>query len=111
VEIHTADDSGVLVVSVSGRLDSTTSPALDAEVRRQLAAQVTRIVFDLTGVDYISSAGLRVFMTAARDLRGRGRVALAGSRSNVRQILDIAGAASFATISATRTEAVLALKG
>jgi anti-anti-sigma factor len=106
VEFQSADDRGVLVIGVSGRLDSTTSGALEKEVRRQLQAGCARIVFDLSALEFISSAGLRVFMMAAREIRGKGSIALAAPVPNVKQFLDFTGAANFATICDTATEAV-----
>lgn len=106
VEFQSADDRGVLVIGVSGRLDSTTSGALEKEVRRQLQAGCARIAFDLSALEFISSAGLRVFMMAAREIRGKGSIALAAPVPNVKQFLDFTGAANFATICDTATEAV-----
>ncbi len=110
MEFRTVEDSGVLVIAVSGRLDSTTSDTLEREVRRQLAAGHARIAFDLAALDYISSAGLRVFMIAAREIRGKGSLALAGPKPQVKQILDIAGMTGFVKIYSTATEAVETLK-
>jgi anti-anti-sigma factor len=110
VEYRTVEDGGVLGIGVSGRLDSTTSPTLEKEVRRQLDAGHARIVFDLATLQYISSAGLRVFIMAAREIRGKGAVALAAPTPNVQQVLDIAGVTAFAKIYSTATEAVQALK-
>ena len=81
MEIRTADESGVTVMSVSGRLDSVTSGALDTEVKNRIAAGQTRLVLDLTALDYISSAGLRVFLIAARTFATRAR---SGSRRRSR---------------------------
>ena len=106
MEFQSADDRGVLVIGVSGRLDSTTSGALEKEVRRQLQAGCARIVFDLSALEFISSAGLRVFMMAAREIRGKGSIALAAPVPNVKQLLDFTGAANFAKICDTAKEAV-----
>ena len=72
MEIRTADESGVTVMSVSGRLDSVTSGALSTEVKNRIAAGWTWLVLDLSALDYISSAGLRVFLIAACTLRDKG---------------------------------------
>jgi anti-anti-sigma factor len=106
VEIRSAEDRGVLIIGVSGRLDSTTSAALEKEVRRQLQTGTARIVFDLSALEYLSSAGLRVFMMAAREIRGKGSLAVAAPTPHVKQILDIAAVATFARIYDTVTEAV-----
>jgi len=54
----------------------------------------------------ISSAGLRVFMMAAREVRGKGSLAMAGPKPHVKQVLDLAGVATFAKVYDTATEAV-----
>ena len=110
MEFRTVEDSGVLVIGVSGRLDSMTSPTLEQEVRRQLEAGHARIVFDLAALQYISSAGLRVIILAAREIRGKGAVALAAPTPHVQQVLDIAGVTVFAKIYSAATEAVQTLK-
>ena len=110
MEIQSAEDGGVMVVRVSGRLDSVTSDALDKEVQTQLAAGRTRLVFDLTALDYISSAGLRVLLMAARAVRGKGSLALAAPQPRVRQVFDIAGVGGVVTVYESPTEAVAALK-
>ena len=110
MEIRSAEDGGVTVIGVSGRLDSVTSDALDQEVRTQLAAGRTRLVFDLGALAYVSSAGLRVFLMAARALRGKGSLALAAPQPMVRQVLDIAGVGGLVRIYESTTEAVAALQ-
>ena len=107
MEIRTADESGVTVMSVSGRLDSVTSGALDTEVKNRIAAGQTRLVLDLSALDYISSAGLRVMLALAKRARDqKGRVALFGMNDSVRQVFELAGFVALFTITATRAEAL-----
>jgi anti-sigma B factor antagonist len=106
VEFRSLDDRGVLIIRVSGRLDGITSDALETEVRRRLQAGHARIVFDLAALEYISSAGLRVLMLAARELRGKGTLAVAAPMPQVKQILDIAAVPTFAKIYDSAAEAV-----
>jgi len=110
VEIRTVDESGVTVMSVSGRLDSVTSGALDTEVKNRIAAGQTRLVLDLSALDYISSAGLRVFLIAARALRDKGALGLAAPQPMVRQVLEIAGVTSLLKVYGSAADAVAALK-
>jgi anti-anti-sigma factor len=110
VELRTSADSGVLIFNVNGRLDSVTSPRLDAEVRRQLDAGQHRLVFDLSQLEYISSAGLRVLLAAARQLRGLGALAVAGPNPMVRQVFEIAGVTGFIEIFDDTGEAAAALQ-
>ena len=110
MEIRSAEDSGVTVIGVSGRLDSATSDALDAAVRSRIAAGQTRIVLDLSALDYVSSAGLRVFLMAARAVSGKGSLALAAPQPRVQQVFDIAAVGSLVKIYGSTADAVKALK-
>ncbi|MBW7920583.1 MAG: STAS domain-containing protein [Rubellimicrobium sp.] len=86
---HSAD--GVTVVAPAGRLDSNSAPALDAVLSGQARA-APRLVVDLAAVDYISSAGLRVLLKAAKLARASGQqLALAGLAPQVREVFDVSG--------------------
>ena len=95
------------VVAVAGRLDSTSAPsfrdtlaALDAEAAR-------RIVLDLGGVDYISSAGLHVLFELAKRMRlSGGALAICALGDHARRVFELAGYVPYFTITATRAEAV-----
>lgn len=107
MNINEAHEAGVVVVSPQGRIDSTTSAILERHLQGLAAAGRTRVVVDFSGVDYISSAGLRVLLALAK--RGRdlkGRVALFGLNDSVRQVFELAGFVALFTITATRAEAV-----
>ena len=105
--INEAHEAGVVVVSPQGRIDSTTSAMLERHLQGLAGAGQTRVVVDFSGVDYISSAGLRVLLALAK--RGRdqkGRVALFGLNDSVRQVFELAGFVALFTIAPTRAEAV-----
>ena len=105
--INESNEGGVVVVSPQGRIDSTSSATLDHHLQGLAAAGKTRVVVDFSGVDYISSAGLRVMLALAK--RGRdqkGRVALFGMNDSVRQVFELAGFVALFTIAATRTDAL-----
>ena len=80
------------VLRLSGRLDVTSSPMLEERLKPLLGEGGTRLVFDCSGLDYVSSAGLRVFLLASRQLKGRGGgVAFAALSSPVRELFQLAG--------------------
>ena len=84
------------VLRLSGRLDSAGSPELERSLRDALAGGrlVTGLVVDLSALDFISSAGLRVLLLAAKQLRAAtppGRLVMAGVRGNVREVFEMSG--------------------
>ena len=86
----------VTVVAAGGRLDSAGAPLMEQHLGQLLAAGERRIVIDCTDLYYVSSAGLRVFLAAAKQIRNaQGGFALACLKKEVREIFDIAG---FSTI-------------
>lgn len=86
-----ADPSDPSILVLTGRLDSSTAPALDAELDRILArTSARRLVFDLGGLDYLSSAGIRCFIRARKAIEpAGGRVAVVNPQPGVRKVLDI----------------------
>ena len=105
--INESNEGGVVVVSPQGRIDSTSSATLDHHLQALAAAGKTRVVIDFSGVDYISSAGLRVMLSLAKRARDqKGRVALFGMNDSVRQVFELAGFVALFTITAARAEAV-----
>ena len=105
--INEAHEAGVVVVSPQGRIDSTTSAMLERHLQGLAAAGQTRVVVDFSGVDYISSAGLRVLLALVKRSRDqKGRVALFGLNDSVRQVFELAGFVALFTLAPTRAEAV-----
>ena len=69
------------------------------------------LVLDLAGLDYVSSAGLRVLLKAAKEARAAGsRFALAGLRPAVREVFEVSGFFAVLTAYPTRAEALAALR-
>jgi anti-sigma B factor antagonist/stage II sporulation protein AA (anti-sigma F factor antagonist) len=93
MEVRPARFADVVVLSVLGRVDHATSE----DFRKALVPYLERcgkgqdhLVLDCSGMDYISSAGLRVFMLAARQIKAQqGSLALAAVQPLVREVLDI----------------------
>ena len=99
--------SDILILRPCGRLDSSSSPELERVVTEQLGAGVQRLVFDLSSLDYISSAGLRVILLAGKRLRAsKGKLVLVGLQTMVREVFDMSGFLSLFAITATLDEGV-----
>jgi anti-anti-sigma factor len=77
-------------IALVGRLDTETAPNLDAELERLLATPVKVIVFDLSGLDYISSAGLGSLFRAQKSMKARsGEALLVSLQPQVQKVFDI----------------------
>lgn len=86
-------DGDVAVVRPAGWIDASTAGDLDAAAAPLAAdAAVTKLVFDMAGVDYLASAGLRVFLGVVKVMRPRGGiVAFVALKDEVRSVLKMAG--------------------
>ena len=99
-----------LVLAPSGRLDSLTSSELEKHVARHLDAGERRLVVDLAGVEYISSAGLRVLLMAAKRLKEPpAALVLCGMGPGVRTVLELAGFLPLFAIEPAREQALARL--
>lgn len=97
----------VLLVAPSGRLDSETSGELELVLHDAGSAGRRHFVIDLSGVGYVSSAGLRVLLALAKRLDGGvGSLRLCGLSANVRQVFDIAGFSTLFALFANRHAAL-----
>jgi anti-anti-sigma factor len=87
----TVDKSPTPTLKLVGRLDTDTAPQLDGELNRVLGRKdIERLVFDLSGLDYLSSAGIRCFVRARKAVEpGGGTVAILNPQPGVRKVLDI----------------------
>lgn len=108
VEIETVDD--VTVVTLAGRLDSTTSRQVRDDVMPH-AEQTTSILLDMRQVRYMSSAGLRMLLSLHRTVDARGgSVVLVGLAETLQEVMSITGFLGFFTISDTREDGMATLK-
>ena len=89
MEIKTTTDGSTLTIAVSGRVDTVTAPDLEAGLK---FGDATLAVIDLGGVPYMSSAGLRLLLTAHKTmLANGGELKIANVQPAVKEVLDITG--------------------
>ena len=86
-------DGAIATIHLSGELDPATAPKLDEEIDRLLSkGPVERLVLDLSGLTFLDSSGLRVFVTARESLSARGgELALRDPSANTLRLLDVTG--------------------
>lgn len=84
--------NGIYIFAVSGRLDSNTSPDLETKLLGVIKEGDRNFVMNFEGVDYISSAGLRVLLKASQILQSSaGKIVLCGLKDYIKEVFEIAG--------------------
>lgn len=73
MRISVEDHSKGLIVSISGRLDAMTAPLLKEEMLTRISSSDKSVLFDLSNLNYLSSAGIRIFYLVSRRLREKGK--------------------------------------
>ncbi len=86
-----------LTLTPAGRLDTTTAPELEAVLKESLA-DVNELVFDLSGLEYISSAGLRVLLSAQKTMDKSGRMTVRNVNELVMEVFEVTGFSDILTI-------------
>ena len=111
MDISTRTQSGgVTIVTIAGKLDSITSPEAQRALDAILAGGGRKIVVDFSALDYISSAGLRVLLGAAKRLSGAGSaLRLFGLNDSVREVFQISGFSKILAVYPTEAEALAGL--
>ena len=84
-------------VSLVGRLDTTTAPQLEAELKTSLN-DATDLVFDLEKLEYISSAGLRVLLAAQKVMNKQGTMVIRNANEEIKEVFTITGFSDILTI-------------
>jgi anti-sigma B factor antagonist len=103
-------DGSVHVVELAGELDANTSPAAQQQIM-PLATEGSRILLDMGGVSFMSSAGLRLLLSMYRQVAAQnGRIGLAGLSEDLQDTMSMTGFLSFFTIYDTTESGVQALE-
>ena len=82
---------------VAGRLDTQTAPELEA-VLDEILVSTKDLTFDLTALEYVSSAGLRVILKAQKAMNQKGAMRLTGVNDSIMEVFDITGFLDILTI-------------
>ena len=86
-----------VIIEIAGRLDTTTAPVLDKTINEDIKDAVN-IVLDLKGLEYISSAGLRVLLSAQKKMQKIGSMKLKNVCEEVMEVFEITGFADILVI-------------
>ncbi len=88
--INKIQEGETLTIALQGRLDTTTAPQLEGELRTSVDG-ITELVFDLTDLEYVSSAGLRVLLSAQKVMNRQGNMTVRNVSSEVMDVFELTG--------------------
>ena len=86
-----------LTLALEGRLDTTTAPQLEAEVKGALTG-VTELVMDFSQLEYLSSAGLRVILAAQKIMNKQGKMVIRHVNETILEVFEVTGFSDILTI-------------
>ncbi|MDD6213689.1 MAG: STAS domain-containing protein [Firmicutes bacterium] len=95
--IEKTTENEKVTLTVSGRLDTTTAPELEAALDEVLE-NTKELIFNLENLEYISSAGLRVILKAQKSMNTKGSMELTGVNDSIIEVFDITGFLDILTI-------------
>ena len=95
--IQKKKDGAALTISLEGRLDTLTSPELDAVLKAELPG-VTDLTIDLASLEYVSSAGLRVLLSAQKVMNAQGKMTVLNPTETISEIFEVTGFSEIFTV-------------
>lgn len=83
-------DGTTLTIEIIGRLDTTSAPKLEAEIKASIDG-ITKLVLDFANLEYISSAGLRVLLKSQKTMMKQGEMIIINASETVREVFELTG--------------------
>lgn len=90
LDITKEQDGGNLTMNLAGRLDTTTAPQLESQMKSSLN-NVTNLVMNFEKLEYVSSAGLRVILSAQKVMNRQGEMVIKGVSDEIMDIFEVTG--------------------
>lgn len=107
IKIDQTVEDNFQVIQLEGRLDSNTSPELSEFMRNIDFQEYRGVILEMTKLNYISSAGLRVLLNSSKEFKARNtEFALCGMQDHIREVFGISGFDTFLKIHPTLDEAL-----
>ena len=95
--INKNENGSNLIISLIGRLDTTSAPMFEAELKKSLDG-VTELIMDFVELEYISSAGLRVLLSAQKVMNRQGSMVIRNANESILEVFEITGFTDILTI-------------
>lgn len=110
MELEQTKNGDVTTLSLKGRLDAATSAAAQEQILRIIDEGNLKLIVDLAHLGYVSSAGLRIFMTAGKRVKGKnGKMVFCSLQEQTKELFEFAGFTSIFITCATQAEALQSL--
>jgi anti-anti-sigma factor len=107
MNITVREENGTAIVEIDGKLDTATSPTAQENFTAMISEGKRKILLDLAKLDYISSSGLRVVLTLAKELdKAGGALRLCNLNNVVQEVFDISGFSSILKVFSSESEAL-----
>ncbi|MBQ4256601.1 MAG: STAS domain-containing protein [Oscillospiraceae bacterium] len=97
MNVNKIKDAGKLTAVIEGRVDTTTAPELEKSLKEDMEG-CTELILDFKAVEYISSAGLRVLLSAQKIMSKQGEMTLINVNSDIMEIFEVTGFSDILTI-------------
>lgn len=91
-------ENEVFTLALAGRLDTNTSPDLEKEISEDLTADVKTLILDLKDLEYVSSAGLRVLLSAQKKMNKQGKMVVRNANDMIMDVFQVTGFVDILTI-------------
>lgn len=99
MQINKTLENEKMTLALEGRLDTLTAPQLDAEiVGAGKLDGIKELVFDFSNLAYISSAGLRILLTAQKTMNKQGSMLIKGANADIKEIFEVTGFCDILTV-------------
>lgn len=97
MEVTKEAKNNELLIRVSGRLDTTSSPVLEKELS-EIEDNITTVILDFAKLEYVSSSGLRIILSLQKQMNKKGKLIIRNVGNMVKEVFDITGFSSILTI-------------
>ncbi len=97
MNINKTANGAELTLALEGRLDTVTAPQLEAELKASISG-VTQLNWDFAALDYISSAGLRVLLSAQKVMAKQGKMVVRNVNATIMEVFEVTGFSDYLVI-------------
>lgn len=111
MEIIEAKQNDITIIALTGRLDTLSSSSLEVKLLDTINKNQSKIIIDFSQLDFISSSGLRVLLTAGKQMKSaQGMLVLCSLKEHVKEVFDVAGFSMLFKMFSSREESIKELK-